>query len=92
MRGVLSAHVQRVLPKAIAKAMILFLFIIVYVYNVYSIVSPLKRGIMCFLFIMQSLCRINLHGLTGRDADTDGNHQGYQQEADGTAKEEATRF
>ena len=44
MRGVLSAHVQRVLPKAIAKAMILFLFIIAYVYNVYSIVSPLERG------------------------------------------------
>ena len=39
-----------------------------------------------FLFIMQSLCRINLHGFTSWDADTDGNHQRYQGEADAAAE------
>ena len=45
-----------------------------------------------FLFIMQSLCRINFHRLVGRDADTDGNHQGYQEEADAGAKQQTPTF
>lgn len=30
------------------------------------------------LFIVQRFSRFNLHGLSGRNADTNGNHQSYQ--------------
>mgnify|MGYP003508980022 CR=1 FL=1 len=44
------------------------------------------------LFIMQRLCRFYLHGLASRNADADGYHQGYQQEADDGANQESVPF
>ena len=41
---------------------------------------------------MQSFRRINLHGLTGRDADADGNHQSDQCETDESADEQTVPF
>ena len=45
-----------------------------------------------FLFIMQRLSRFYLHGFAGGDADTDGNHQRYQEEADACTCQQTIPF
>ena len=44
-----------------------------------------------FLLIMQRLCRINLHGLTGRNADADGDNQCQHTYRNEEAAEESIR-
>ena len=44
------------------------------------------------LFIMQGLGRMYLHGLTGRNAYTNGYHQTNEQEADEGTKQQAVDF